>query len=120
MRLSSQHCFRCRHRSQGVLHLELCDSIETVTPSSDIQGVIEAKSYLKSVVAEEEPLSDNLLPQVPIETFEFHHSPTVAAPSDPEELPLIFPLVHLETAPPVTPISVADSPLETVLPSIST
>ena len=101
----------------GLLHL---DSIETVTPSSDIQGVIEAETYFKSVAAEEEPLSDNLVPQVPIETFKFHHSLTVAAPSDPVELPLIFPLVHFETAPPVTPISVADLPLETVLPFIST
>ena len=106
-----------------IFHSELPHSefIETVTPSSDIQGVIEAESYFMSVGAEEEPLSNNVvLPQVSTgETSEFvHHLPTtVAATSDPAELPLMYPLVRVPIAPSSdTPIiAVADLPLETVL-----
>jgi hypothetical protein len=81
---------------------------------------LEKPSYSKTF-AEQEPLVDNLVPHLrPIETSEFHHLPTVAASSDPEELPLMYPLVRVPTAPLVTPISVSDLPLESFLPSVST
>jgi len=113
------------------IHSDLLNSgfFETAT-LSNVQGIMTAEPTQKSepccylkFVAEENALAHHLVPHVlPTETTELYHSSTVpeqpAAPTDPEELPLTYPLVRVPTAPSATPATVADFSLATILPSV--
>lgn len=84
------------------------DSVETVT-SSNVQEPIqklEDPSYSKFLPEQELPT-----------TSELYHSPTAEAPFNPAELPLTYPIVCVPEGPSAIPITVADLPLETILPS---
>ncbi|EFX85751.1 hypothetical protein DAPPUDRAFT_308983 [Daphnia pulex] len=83
------------------------DAVETVT-SSNVQEPIqklEDPSYSKFLPEQELPT-----------TSELYHSPTAEAHSNPAELPLTYPIVRVPEGPSAIPITVADLPLETILP----
>lgn len=85
------------------------DSVETVT-SSNVQEPIQQKL--------EDPSYSKFLPeQELLTTSELYHSPTAEAHSNPAELPLTYPIaVRVPEGPSAIPITVADLPLETILP----
>jgi hypothetical protein len=66
----------------------------------------------------EDPSYSKFLPeQELLTTSELYHSPTAEAHSNPAELPLTYPIVRVPEGPSAIPITVADLPLETILPS---
>ncbi len=102
----------------NVIHSDLPNSgsIETEI-LSDVQEPtqnLEEPHY--GIVGEQEPVLDHLV-VLPIENTELYHLPTVAAPSDPAELPLMYPLVlRVPIAPSAASATIAHSPQETILP----
>lgn len=105
----------------NVIHSDLPNSgsIETEV-LSDVQEPQNLEEPSSEIVGEQEPVSDHLV-VLPIETTdELYHLPTVAAPTDPAELPLMYPLVRVPTAPSTASTTVPHSPLETKLPSSTT
>ncbi|EFX85780.1 hypothetical protein DAPPUDRAFT_237275 [Daphnia pulex] len=101
-----------------VIHSDLLNSgsIETEILSDVQEPTQNLEEAHSEIVGEQETVMDHLV-VLPMETTELYHLPTVAAPSDPAELPLMYPLVRVPTAPSATSATVADSLLETILPS---
>jgi hypothetical protein len=90
------------------------DSVETVT-SSNVQEPIQ-----EPIQKLEDPSYSKCLPeQELLTTSELYHSPTAEAYSNPAELPLTYPIARVPDGPSAIglPITVADLPLETILPS---
>lgn len=102
----------------NVIHSDLPNSgsIETEILSDVQEPTQNLEESHSEIVGEQEPVMDHMV-VLPIETTELYHLPTVAAPSDPAELLLMYSLVRVPTAPSATSATVADSLLETILPS---
>lgn len=96
-------------------HLPNSGSIETEILSDVQEPTQNLEEPHSGIVGEQEPVSDHLV-VLPIETTELYHLPTVAVPCDPAELPLMYPLVRVPTAPSAASATIAHSPQETILP----